>query len=436
MTGAVRTFSAWTPRLLAMTVLICSCTSSFAQPLETAPETSELSAFASAVCRIGLAETAPLNARYANALTITDTGTLDTAFRRTFMLRQDNRLLTVQLTAFAGQLRRLRSYSEALQKDKKRPLLLIDYTPDCQIQQGRRIAYNTEGQALHLVHLNHHLEPTGPTEPLNPPVPPGDNVAGISVAQIDSGVNYQLETVAKRLARDMEGKLLGYDFWDNDPQPYDADTSRSPFFPLHHGTAVASILLREAPAVQLMPFRYPRPDMSRMTALIEQAAAQGARIVMMPLGSTTRSEWQAFHAAATRHPEMLFIISAGNDGRDIDQVPLYPGVFELVNMLVVTSSDDFGRLATGSNWGVTSVDVMVPGEKVEVTDHRGAKGEASGSSFAVPRIAALAARLLAAHPDWTTTDLMTAIRNRAVRSRERGLERVKWGWIPNPAEDS
>ena len=43
---------------------------------------------------------------------------------------------------------------------------------------------------------------------------------------------------------------------------------------------------------------------------------------------------------------------------------------------------------------------MTPGEQVPVVDHRGALGKASGSSYAVPRIAAMAARLLAGHPDW------------------------------------
>ena len=45
---------------------------------------------------------------------------------------------------------------------------------------------------------------------------------------------------------------------------------------------------------------------------------------------------------------------------------------------------------------------MVPAEQVEVTDFRGARGTASGSSYAVPRVAALAARLKAANPDWST----------------------------------
>jgi len=52
-----------------------------------------------------------------------------------------------------------------------------------------------------------------------------------------------------------------------------------------------------------------------------------------------------------RHGDMLFIVSAGDDGLDIDAEPLYPAAFGLPNMIVVTSSDDFGRLAEGANRG-------------------------------------------------------------------------------------
>ena len=132
---------------------------------------------------------------------------------------------------------------------------------------------------------------------------------------------------------------------------------------------------------------------------------------------------------------MLFIVSAGNDGIDIDADPLYPAASDLDNMLVVTSADDFGRLARGSNWGARHVDLLVPAESVDVTDHRGARVQASGSSYAVPRVAALAVRLLAANPDWTTDELIAAIAARAVPGMDRGAPRVRLGWLPDPAAD-
>ena len=77
---------------------------------------------------------------------------------------------------------------------------------------------------------------------------------------------------------------------------------------------------------------------------------------------------------------------------------------------------------------------MVPGEQIKVIDHRGAKGRASGASFAAPRIAALAARFLAEKPRWTTAELKAAIMRLAARPRMRGQVPVKAGWIPNPSD--
>ena len=132
---------------------------------------------------------------------------------------------------------------------------------------------------------------------------------------------------------------------------------------------------------------------------------------------------------------MLFVISAVNDGRDIDVKPVFPAALDLQNFLVVTSADDFGRLAEGSNWGRDHVDIMVPGERIPVTDHRGAAGKASGSSFAVPRVTALAARLLAKHPDWKAKELKRAIVARARPSRHYQTPPVRYGWIPDPTDD-
>ena len=73
----------------------------------------------------------------------------------------------------------------------------------------------------------------------------------------------------------------------------------------------------------LVPYRYPRHHMSRMPDLVEHAAAAGVRIVNISMGSRRRSEWADFEAAATTHPQMLFVVSAGNDGADIDETPVY-----------------------------------------------------------------------------------------------------------------
>ncbi len=370
-----------------------------------------------------------------------DRGSIDRRLRREIALRlSSTRLVRVQIDGFRGRLQRVRvEMSEpvgtAAVPDRVLPRALVDLDNACAVRHGRSIAYDTTGRpdALHL--FDHTLSAVGAAERLNPAVPPGDDPGGVAVGLVDSGVNYLLPEIGKRLARRADGSLMGFDYWDEDDRPFDLDTGRSPFFPIRHGTTVASVFLREAPDARLVPYRYPRPDMRRMGALVEAAARDDVFILMMPLGSRTESQWNEFAAAARNHPDMLFVVSAGNDGRDIDRQPLYPAGFGLENVLVVTSSDAFGRLAEGSNWGRDTVHLMAPGERIDVTDHRGAAGKASGSSFAVPRVAALAARLAARHPDWRAAELMAAIRERAARSMERSGPKTRWGWIPNPVDD-
>ena len=312
------------------------------------------------------------------------------------------------------------------------PLMTVVANADCRIVNGRLIRYDAGERQDRLIFFGPDLEAMAHSEPLNPPVPAGRDVRGPTVAHFDAGINYTLPKLAERLARAPNGQALGYDFWDMDSRPFDSNPARSPFYPLRHGTQVASVLVAEAPGIRLLPYRYPRPEMGRMEAMVRAADENRAVIVAMPMGSNNRDEWSAFLKAVSERPHMLFIISAGNDGRDIDSQPVYPAMFGLQNFIVVTSSTDFGRLAPGSNWGKKSVDIMVPAENVPVTTFYGDKSRASGSSYAVARVAALAARLLQEHPRWKAPQLKAAILERARPTPSEGQSVVRYGWIPDP----
>src|SRR5215467_9057175 len=56
--------------------------------------------------------------------------------------------------------------------------------------------------------------------PKKPPVPPGRDPGGVAVALI--GIDYTLPAVARRLARDGEGELIGWDLQDQDRKPFDS----------------------------------------------------------------------------------------------------------------------------------------------------------------------------------------------------------------------
>lgn len=343
----------------------------------------------------------------------------------------DGGALVVTGIAPGGRLREVRAVYEAPAGSGTRPQLLAVAGPDCAIRYGRSLEYSSDGRAREIAFLHADLSLSGAGELLDAPVPAAPDPGGIAVAQVDSGVNYLLPGIASRLARDGAGAALGYDWWDMDARPFDQNPSRSPFFPQRHGTRTASLFLEEAPFARLIPYRYPRPDMSRMAALVDAAAKAGARIVILAMGSNERAQWEAYAQAVRGHPRMLFIVSAGNDGRDLDRDPVYPAALKLANQLTVSSAEGDGTLASGSSWGRHSVDLLVPAERVLVTGFDGARIFASGSSYAAARLGALAACLLAAQPQWQAKELREAI---LALARPAGAE--GWsahGFLPDPA---
>lgn len=254
----------------------------------------------------------------------------------------------------------------------------------------------------------------------------------VRVALVDSGVNYLLPQINNHLARNANGNILGFDFWDMDPLPFDAHPDGRGGIQ-RHGTRTASLLLREAPFVSLIPYRYPRPDMSRMKHLITHAHEHGVRIIGIALGSNTAQHWEAFEAAARQYSDILFVASAGNNGRNIDTTPVFPASLDLPNMLVVTSADDFVRLAQGVNWGRNSVDYMVPAEMREVLLFSGERGRVSGSSYAVPRVVALAARILRDEPELDASGVIAKIRSQFADGVRPA--RIGQGYLHDPQFD-
>ncbi len=315
---------------------------------------------------------------------------------------------------------------------QRRADMMIQTGPACAITVARVVSFDDGGRPLELMSFDGDPPQARAPEPLNPPVPPGSDPGGVAVAIVDAGINYTLPGFAARLARNGSGKILGYDFHEDDRRPFDLDPSRPVYFPIRHGTAVASIILREAPDARLIPLRYAARNPGRFADIVEHIAAGPARIAAMSLGGSKRQEWTALERAIDGNPEILFIVSAGNDGRNIDETPVYPAGFEAENILTVTSTNSFGKLPAESNWGESSVDIAVPGERIDVTDHRGARARASGTSYAVPRVAALAARIAARQPDWTAARIKAAIVSLTAPLPSPGRS-IRHGWIPNPA---
>ena len=315
--------------------------------------------------------------------------------------------------------------------ENEEPLLLVNVDKKCNIMVSRLIQRDITGKIFSIDNLSSDLSEVKSSEYFNPPLKKQKPFKGIKVAIVDTGVNYNLDFIADKISRIDESNLTGYDFEDDDSLPYDIDTGRSVFFPMHHGTSVSSIILREAPMSELVVYRFPRSEMCKFENLIEHISVNKIKIVNLSMGSVNKDDWQCFYKAAKSNKNILFFVSAGNDGKNIDFEKIYPASFDLENIIVVTSSDISGNLAQGSNFGSVSVDFLIPGEQIPVIDHRGVKTNASGSSFAVPRVVAMAIRILSNNTNANILDIKSKLISRAIRSNEK----VKYGWIPDPLDN-
>jgi serine protease len=103
--------------------------------------------------------------------------------------------------------------------------------------------------------------------------------------------------------------------------------------------------------------------------------------------------------AITIHDQagILFIAAAGNATNDNDVYPSYPASYELANVVAVAATNPLDELAWFSSYGLRSVDVGAPGERVLSTFPLGYE-YLDGTSMATPHVTGLVGLLRAFDP--------------------------------------
>jgi subtilisin family serine protease len=113
---------------------------------------------------------------------------------------------------------------------------------------------------------------------------------------------------------------------------------------------------------------------------------------------------------AARTAGHLFVCASANLAKDLDNTgPDYPSSYNLDNIISVAATTDKDLLWPQSNYGAISVDLGAPGHKVLSTTVNNGYNFGSGTSFASPHVAGVAALVWGKNPAWTYAQVRTRI---------------------------
>jgi subtilisin family serine protease len=122
------------------------------------------------------------------------------------------------------------------------------------------------------------------------------------------------------------------------------------------------------------------------------------------------------HDAIARASDVLFVCAAGNSDNDVEFDDNIPSSFDLPNLLVVGAVDQAGDPTSFTSFGRT-VEVYANGFEVMSYVPGGARMKMSGTSMASPNAANLAAKLVAAKPALTPSEVIALIKKGADRKK-------------------
>lgn len=258
----------------------------------------------------------------------------------------------------------------------------------------------------------------------DPPVPAGRDPGGTPVAIIGQGIDYTRAEIPQRLARDGEGEIVGYDFADDDRRPFASGESGK-------GNSVA-IVLGEGQATSLVALRYDRANLITLAKALDYAGRSPAQIVLAADAPQSEKDFVMLASAARHYRDRLFVVPAGDDGRDLDPV-MHKQARNVGNVMLVAASDGEGRLSAHANWGATTVDISTDGRDLKNPFSAKIEPDAPAtSSRAAARIAALAARVLAVEPFIAGAGLKARILGLADLSGREAPARTRAGDIARP----
>lgn len=221
---------------------------------------------------------------------------------------------------------------------------------------------------------------------------------GIKVAVCDQGIDYHHPD----LVDNFNFGELGFDFVDNDSDPYPVDTIES------HGTHVAGIIAGTINnrigvagwsqvtllAVRVLNEEGLGSDFS-VAEGIRWATNQGAKIINLSLGGPNYSSVLLEAVEYAWQNGVLLVAASGNDG--VSGVS-YPAKFDEV--IAVGALGDDSKIAYFSNYG-TKQELCCPGVHILSTIVDSGYAYYDGTSMACAQVSGVAALIISVNPTFT-----------------------------------
>lgn len=273
------------------------------------------------------------------------------------------------------------------------------------------------------------------------------------VAVVDTGVDYNHPDLKNSILKDTTGKIIGYDFHNNDSDPMDdnghgthvsgtigAIGNNDPDHSKDLGTRTVGVNWN----VKIMPVKGIGADGTgygdRLVNGLRFAVDNGAKVLSNSWGTDSVTDY--FHDAISYaySNNVVAVFAAGNSHSDVSTFS--PAGDPMAITAAATNHND--QKAAFSNYGV-GVDVSAPGGDAAssggIDDYilstrssqsgsyfspigtNGNYALARGTSMAAPHVSGLAALILAAHPDFSVEEVRAALRNTADK-----IEGKEWSY--------
>jgi hypothetical protein len=161
-----------------------------------------------------------------------------------------------------------------------------------------------------------------------------------------------------------------------------------------HATSIAGVIAETAPESKILPLKVFENGQAYTSDIIRAIAyCRSMGVQLVNCSWTGTDENPLLREMMAGCTDMLFICAAGNDGKNLDEAPVYPAAYDMDNVITVASVNQYGQLSPFSNYSVDRVDIASPGEAIRTSLTDCAYSEASGTSIAAAFVSAAAALL-------------------------------------------